>query len=79
MEFEELDQNAKYTAISKYGEPPDDWYESVYSCYIGDKAIEATGMLVDQIYYSGFWSQGDGASWTGRIDLDYFIQHHVKP
>jgi hypothetical protein len=49
MEFEELDQRAKDNAISQYGEPPDDWYESVYSCYIGDKAVEATGMLVDHI------------------------------
>jgi hypothetical protein len=79
MEFEELDQNAKYNAISQYGEPPDDWYESVYSCYIGDKAVEATGMFVDDIQYSGFWSQGDGASWTGRVNLDDFIQYYVTP
>lgn len=79
MEFEELDQRAKDNAISKYGEPPDDWYEGVYAQYIGDKAVEATGMLVDQIYYSGFWSQGDGASWTGRVNLDDFIQYYVTP
>lgn len=79
MEFEELDQRAKHTAISQYGEPPDDWYKSVYAQYIGDKALEFKGMLVDQIYYSGFYSQGDGASWVGRINLDNFIQHHVKP
>lgn len=79
MEFEELDQRAKDNAISQYGEPPDDWYESVYSCYIGDKAVEATGMLIDEIHYSGFYSQGDGASWTGRVNLDDFIQYYVTP
>jgi len=79
MEFEELNSNAKSNAISQYGEPPDDWYEPVYAQYIGDKAVEATGMLVDQIYYSGFYSQGDGASWTGRVNLDDFIQHYVTP
>ena len=79
MEFEELDQRAKHNAISQYGEPPDDWYEEVYARYIGDKAVEAAGMLVDQIYYSGFYSQGDGASWTGRVNLDDFIHHYVKP
>ena len=79
MEFEELDQRAKDNAISKYGEPPDDWYESVYARYIGDKAVEATGMLIDDIHYSGFYSQGDGASWTGRVNLDDFITHYVKP
>jgi hypothetical protein len=36
-------------------------------------------MFVDQIYYSGFYSQGDGASWTGRVNLDDFIQHYVTP
>ena len=79
MEFEDLEQNAKHNAISQYGDPPDDWYESVYSCYIGDKAVEAKGMLVENIQYSGFYSQGDGASWTGRVNTENFIQHHVKP
>ena len=36
-------------------------------------------MFVDDIHYSGFYSQGDGASWTGRVNLDDFIQHYVKP
>jgi hypothetical protein len=79
MEFEELDPRAKHNAISKYGDPPDDWYESIYAQYIGDKELEFKGMFVDQIYYSGFYSQGDGASWTGRINLDDFITHYVKP
>ena len=79
MEFEDLDQNAKYNAITQYGEPPDDWYEEFYAQYIGDKAVEAKGMLIDDIHYSGFWSQGDGASWAGRVNLDSFIQHYVKP
>jgi len=79
MEFEELDPRAKSKAISKYGDPPDDWYEEVYARYIGDKELEFKGMFVDQIYYSGFYSQGDGASWTGRINLDDFITHYVKP
>lgn len=79
MEFEELDQHAKHNAISQYGEPPDDWYEPVYAQYIGDKTVEATGMFVEHIHYAGFHSQGDGASWTGRVNTENFIQHHVKP
>jgi hypothetical protein len=79
MEFEELDPRAKSNAISKYGDPPDDWYESVYAQYIGDKELEAKGMCIESIHYSGFYSQGDGASWSGRVNLDGFIEHHVKP
>ena len=79
MEFEELDQKAKHNAISQYGEPPDDWYEEVYAQYIGDKELEAKGMLVENIHYSGFYSQGDGASWTGLVNIDAFIEHNVTP
>jgi hypothetical protein len=79
MEFEELDPRAKSNAISKYGEPPDDWYEPIYAQYIDDKELEAKGVCIENIHYSGFWSQGDGASWTGRVNLDDFIQHYVKP
>jgi len=79
MEFEELDQRAKHNAISKYGDPPDDWYEEVYARYIGDKAVEATGMFVEHIHYAGFYSQGDGASWTGLVNIDAFIEHNVTP
>lgn len=35
------------------------------------------GVHVCQMYFSGFWSQGDGASFTGAInDLALFIQKH---
>lgn len=35
------------------------------------------GIAVVTMYFSGFWSQGDGASFKGRIDdLALFIQKH---
>lgn len=37
------------------------------------------GIKVDDVYWSGFWSQGDGACFTGRIvDWDEFLKA-VKP
>lgn len=46
-------------------EPLGDWHEPVY-----EYAIEIGRLLgfdVHDIRFSGFWSQGDGASWSGYI------------
>lgn len=46
-------------------EPFDDWFE----CTFDDaKSIAALmGWHIDNIYFSGFWSQGDGACFTGTL------------
>jgi hypothetical protein len=75
MEFEDLDQRAKDNAIHLYGEPPDDWYECVYDRFKEEGC--AKGFRIDEIQFSGFSSQGDGASWTGRVHLMPFIEHFV--
>ena len=75
MEFEELDQRAKDNAIHLYGEPPDDWYECLYDSFKEEGF--AKGFIIDDIQFSGFSSQGDGASWTGRVHLMPFIEHFV--
>jgi hypothetical protein len=75
VEFEDLDQRAKDNAIHRYGEPPDDWYECVYDRFKEEGF--AKGFFIDEIQFSGFASQGDGASWTGRVHLMPFIEHFV--
>lgn len=46
-------------------EPHYDWYESAFD---DAKAIGALmGWQIDNISFSGFWSQGDGASFTGTL------------
>lgn len=75
MEFEDLSQQAKDNAIRLYGEPPDDWYECVYERFKEEGF--AKGFSIDEIQFSGFSSQGDGASWTGCVQLMPFIEHFV--
>jgi len=75
VEFEELDQRAKDNAIQLYGEPPDDWHECVYERF--KEEGRAKGFIIDEIQFSGFCSQGDGASWTGRVYLMPFIEHFI--
>jgi hypothetical protein len=52
----------------------DDWWEYTYEgCKEGCSAL---GIEVEQMSFSGFWSQGDGACFTGHVcDWDAFLKH----
>lgn len=63
-EFNELSDVAKEVAIEFYMNinVHDGWYE-----HVSDKhkdLIEKAGFDIKDIYYTGFWSQGDGAMFT---------------
>jgi len=69
--FSELSNEAQEQVISNYRESfdfdtyQDDTLDDIKQKYphIGDMDIS----------YSGFWSQGDGASFTGCLDLDWLL------
>lgn len=75
--YEELTPKAQEKALAWFGESLDhDWWDCTY-----DNAKEdgkEKGFDIEDIRFSGFWSQGDGASWTGRVDLKQFLEHHLK-
>lgn len=49
-----------------------DWYDCVYSGFIED--MKAIGIDATKMYFSGFWSQGDGACFEGSVeDWDLFL------
>jgi len=43
------------------------WYDAVYDCW--KEALEQIGFCEPEISFCGFWAQGDGASFTARIDI----------
>ena len=50
-----------------------DWWDSVYERFTEDMA--KVGICVEQMYFSGFWSQGDGACFEGRVcDWGLFLK-----
>ena len=50
-----------------------DWWDNVYENFRAE--MEAVGIEVDQIYFSGFSSQGDGACFEGRVqDWPKFLE-----
>jgi len=49
----------------------DDWWDYIFD----DAKAEGLkhGFRIDDIRFSGFWSQGDGASWSGIVHIPTFI------
>lgn len=43
-----------------------EWWDVVYDHFKHD--MDAIGIEVERMYFSGFWSQGDGACFDGRVD-----------
>jgi len=77
MKFHELsDKQKDKVRYSNMLSPDDGWWDFIY-----DDAIErgvALGFHIERINFSGFYSQGDGASWVGSVDLIPWLEHH-KP
>ena len=58
---------AQQALIERYRDINTDhgWWGSTYECF--KERMEAIGIEVDQMYFSGFWSQGDGACFEGQV------------
>ena len=55
-----------------------DWWEFAYETFRED--MKEVGIDVQDIYFSGFCSQGDGACFEGDIvDTTLFLNKHFKP
>lgn len=67
FKFNELSDSAKQTAIDAYRDvnAHHEWWQWVYD----DAAniLEIMGVSDVEISFSGFWSQGDGACFTGKF------------
>jgi len=75
--YAELSAQGRQAAQSAYNQPEDYWYEGITEGF-EERGIER-GFDIDDVQWSGFGSQGDGASWTGQVDLVPFLQYHLKP
>lgn len=70
--FEELPLEGQKKAIDRYRDINTDyeWWEFVYETE--KNHMEEMGIKIIEINFSGFWSQGDGASFTGIVS-DYLL------
>jgi len=70
MRYSELSPEAQKKAHEAY--QPDQWDDFVIED--AKEQGKLRGFEIDKIHYSGFWSQGDGASWQGTIDIKKFLE-----
>lgn len=76
--FNELSPTAKQVVLDNYRDIHtrfDDWSEPIQEGF-REKAIEA-GFEIQNIYFSGFWSQGDGAMFTYSGFNDSMLKNFV--
>ena len=78
--YSELSDEAKEHAFSNFVAQGcwGDWYESIYEYWV--EKLEGLGVYTNttEIKFSGFHSQGDGASFTGSINLKQFLEAHPE-
>lgn len=72
--FSELSKESQERALDKYRNINDISVDHYSGDYIREKEEELAkaGFKNATILYSGFYSQGDGASFTADLDMDYF-------
>lgn len=69
QKFNSLPEKQRQALLDKYRDyntEHDEWWECVYETFKSD--MEAVGVRVDKIRFSGFWSQGDGACFEGKVE-----------
>ena len=77
MHYNELSTTAQERVRNRYIESLDyEWWDCVYEDAKEDG--KELGFYIDKIYFSGFWSQGDGASWQGQVDVSQWLRTHTK-
>jgi hypothetical protein len=72
--FDDLSKEAKEKAIEKHREFLSEVWDGDYVQDDFKEDMKKWGIDEIEIQYSGFWSQGDGASFTGWIDIPKFLK-----
>jgi hypothetical protein len=77
--FDELSDKAKGKALDEcrdWNVNDSFWYEFALEDW--KEQLQASGIEDAEIHFTGFWSQGDGASFTGRVDLPAWMKATKK-
>lgn len=85
--FNELSTEAQEYVIEKVKNSSSymdyDWYDGVTSPREGEESFayrtcNDNGFTLDRVYFSGFWSQGDGTMFEGEVDHDVMMKLFIK-
>lgn len=74
LPFSELSEDVQEKVMEQHRDWNADygWWDSVYDWF--EEHCRSCGIEVDTMHFSGFWSQGDGAAFNGKVtDIDKFL------
>ncbi len=79
MRFKDLPEPIQEKLLAAHADSCDcyEWWDGVEDNYKTDG--KERGFDIKEMQFSGFSSQGDGACWSGHIDLRRFLDYHLKP
>lgn len=73
--FKDLSEERRWEVIQDDLQFSDFWWEQIQEEVKGE--LEKEGIYSLDFQWSGFYSQGDGASFTGKVDLNEFFKYHL--
>ena len=71
MKFNELSERAQQRAVENAQQQLGEWFDGQWVTDEWRDILIALGFWDVQIHWSGFWSQGDGACFTGSWDTEW--------
>ena len=75
--YENLPEDIKQTVLARYQDfnvDGDEWYESIFENW--QERLAQQGFENAKLSFSGFYSQGDGASFTAMVNLETFLKKY---
>tara|TARA_B100001094_G_scaffold326150_1_gene381754 strand:- start:10 stop:630 length:621 start_codon:yes stop_codon:yes gene_type:complete len=73
--FKDLSEERRWEVIHDGLQFSDFWWKQVQEDV--ESELEKEGISTLDFQWSGFYSQGDGASFTGNVDLNEFFKFHL--
>jgi len=74
--FKDLSEERRWEVVHDGLQFSDFWWEQVQIDVL--RELENEGIYDAEMQWSGFNSQGDGASFTGKVELSEFFEYHYK-
>lgn len=78
--FDELDPKVQEKVLDRHRNnewyPSWEWWDCDYEDFITKLNEQGWNTTADQIQFSGFYSQGDGASFEGNLSIQKWLDYH---
>ena len=78
MKYEELTDEAKKTARGLVANKVSDWFDGCQVIDDWKQILKALGFYNPEIFWSGFWSQGDGACFIGSWEPQWVEPENIS-